>query len=105
MKLVSIILGSDTGTWFIDLKNGKGSVGSGDPSSGPADVTFTLKDSDFLAMFQGKLKPTNAFMTGKLKLKVGLMHNSLHQFTPVSHMNMKFLYFRVIWERLWPLRR
>ena len=103
MKLVSIILGSDTGTWFIDLKNGKGSVGSGDPSSGPADVTFTLKDSDFLAMFQGKLKPTNAFMTGKLKLKVGLMHTSLHQFTPVSH--MKFLYFRVIWERLWPLRR
>ena len=64
------ISGSDTGSWFIDLKNGSGSVGSGDPSSGPADVTFTLKDSDFLAMFQGKLKPTNAFMTGKLKLKV-----------------------------------
>merc|ERR1712117_10123 len=63
------VQGSDTGTWFIDLKNGSGSVGSGDPSSGPADVTFTLKDSDFLAMFQGKLKPTNAFMTGKLKLK------------------------------------
>ena len=64
------ISGSDTGSWFIDLKNGSGSVGSGDPSSGPADVTFTLKDSDFLSMFQGKLKPTNAFMTGKLKLKV-----------------------------------
>ena len=46
-------------------------MGSGDPSSGAADVTFILKDSDFLAMFQGKLKPTNAFMTGKLKLKVG----------------------------------
>ena len=50
------------------MKNGSGAVGSGDPSSGAADVTFTLKDSDFLAMFQGKLKPTNAFMTGKLKL-------------------------------------
>ena len=62
------ILGSESGTWFIDLKNGAGSVGSGEPTSGAADVTFTLKDADFVSMFQGKLKPTNAFMTGKLKL-------------------------------------
>jgi NAD(P)-dependent dehydrogenase (short-subunit alcohol dehydrogenase family) len=58
----------DSGTWFIDLKNGSGSVGSGDPTTGAADVTFTLKDGDFIDMFAGKLKPTNAFMTGKLKL-------------------------------------
>jgi hypothetical protein len=50
------------------LKNGSGSVGSGDPTTGAADVTFTLKDGDFINMFAGKLKPTNAFMTGKLKL-------------------------------------
>ena len=62
------ISGSESGTWFIDLKNGAGSVGSGEPTSGAADVTFTLKDADFISMFQGKLKPTNAFMTGKLKL-------------------------------------
>ena len=62
------ISGSESGTWFIDLKNGAGSVGSGEPTSGTADVTFTLKDADFISMFQGKLKPTNAFMTGKLKL-------------------------------------
>ena len=43
-------------------------MGSGEPTSGAADVTFTLKDADFLSMFQGKIKPTNAFMTGKLKL-------------------------------------
>merc|ERR1712241_316986 len=61
--------GGESGTWFIDLKNGAGSVGSGEPTSGAADVTFTLKDADFISMFQGKLKPTNAFMTGKLKLK------------------------------------
>jgi len=60
--------GSEGGTWFIDLKNGAGSVGSGEPTSGAADVTFTLKEADFISMFQGKLKPTNAFMTGKLKL-------------------------------------
>lgn len=50
------------------MKNGAGSVGSGDPTTGAADVTFTLKDGDFIDMFAGKLKPTNAFMTGKLKL-------------------------------------
>ena len=65
---LSFNLGGESGTWFIDLKNGAGAVGSGDPTSGAADVTFTLKDTDFISMFQGKLKPTNAFMTGKLKL-------------------------------------
>jgi putative sterol carrier protein/NAD(P)-dependent dehydrogenase (short-subunit alcohol dehydrogenase family) len=62
------IKGTEAGTWFIDLKNGAGAVGSGAPTSGPADCTFTLSDADFVQMFQGKLKPTNAFMTGKLKL-------------------------------------
>ena len=63
-----IIAGSQAGTYHIDLKNGAGSVGAGEPSGQAADVTFTLKDTDFVSMFEGKLKPTNAFMTGKLKL-------------------------------------
>merc|ERR1712241_242069 len=62
------IEGSQAGTYHIDLKNGSGSVGAGEPSGQAADVTFTLKDADFVSMFEGKLKPTNAFMTGKLKL-------------------------------------
>ena len=44
------ISGSESGTWFIDLKNGAGSVGSGEPTSGAADVTLTLKDADFISM-------------------------------------------------------
>ncbi len=67
MRTIAIVP-PDAGKWYIDLKNGSGAVGSGDPSSGAADVTFTLKDADFVDMFSGKLKPTSAFMSGKLKL-------------------------------------
>ncbi|XP_023344016.1 hydroxysteroid dehydrogenase-like protein 2 [Eurytemora carolleeae] len=57
----------DNSEWYIDLKNGAGSYGKGQPASA-ADVTFTLKSADFGKMFSGKLKPTTAFMTGKLKI-------------------------------------
>jgi NAD(P)-dependent dehydrogenase (short-subunit alcohol dehydrogenase family)/putative sterol carrier protein len=57
----------DKSEWYMDLKNGAGSCGQGAPAS-PADVTFTLKTADFGKMFAGKLKPTTAFMTGKLKI-------------------------------------
>jgi NAD(P)-dependent dehydrogenase (short-subunit alcohol dehydrogenase family)/putative sterol carrier protein len=58
----------DNSEWYLDLKNGSGSYGAGQPSAGKADVTFTLKSADFGKMFAGKLKPTTAFMTGKLKI-------------------------------------
>ena len=53
----------------MDLKNGSGSAGEGQPSSGAGDVTFTMTSDMFVSMFAGKLNPTTAFMTGKLKLK------------------------------------
>ena len=46
--------GSESGSWYIDLKNGSGSVGSGEPTQGKADVTFTLADNHFHEMFAGK---------------------------------------------------
>lgn len=55
--------------WYIDLKSEKGSCGSGEPSSGKADVTMQCDSSDFVKMFTGQLKPTAAFMTGKLKIR------------------------------------
>merc|ERR1712018_712173 len=58
----------ETGQWYLDLKNGAGSCGAGEAPSSP-DVTLRLKDDDFQKMFSGKLKPTTAFMTGKLKLE------------------------------------
>ncbi|XP_070563770.1 hydroxysteroid dehydrogenase-like protein 2 [Ptychodera flava] len=61
--------GDETGTWYVDLKNGAGSLGKGEPPSGKADCTMILKSADFNKMFAGKLKPANAFMMGKLKIK------------------------------------
>ena len=54
--------------WFIDLKNGNGSLGSGQ-YDGKVDCTMTCSTSAFNAMISGELKPSAAFMTGKLKIK------------------------------------
>lgn len=61
------IEGDEEGTWFLDLKNGNGSCGSGAPATLP-DATLTMKGQNFFDMFAGKLKPTSAFMMGKLKI-------------------------------------
>ncbi|XP_046411777.1 hydroxysteroid dehydrogenase-like protein 2 [Neodiprion virginianus] len=61
------VKGDEASTWFIDLKNGKGTAGKGEPGQ-PADATLTMDSKNFFAMFGGKLKPATAFMTGKLKI-------------------------------------
>ncbi|XP_073907351.1 hydroxysteroid dehydrogenase-like protein 2 [Castor canadensis] len=60
--------GKDGGTWFLDLKNKNGNVGQGKPSD-RADVVLSMTTDDFVKMFSGKLKPTMAFMSGRLKIK------------------------------------
>ncbi|XP_060124896.1 hydroxysteroid dehydrogenase-like protein 2 [Zootoca vivipara] len=60
--------GEGGGTWYIDLKNKGGSVGSGEPP-GKVDVVMSMSSTDFVKMFSGKLKPTLAFMSGKLAIK------------------------------------
>lgn len=61
------VTGDEAGHWYLDLKNGSGSCGRGDPPS-TADVTFIMTTDNFFKMFTGSLKPTTAFMTGKMKL-------------------------------------
>ncbi|KAF7994823.1 hypothetical protein HCN44_004295 [Aphidius gifuensis] len=61
------LTGDESGTWFIDLKNGNGSFGKGQPSQSP-DATLTMDSKNFFGMFTGKLKPSTAFMMGKLKI-------------------------------------
>ncbi|XP_022699011.1 hydroxysteroid dehydrogenase-like protein 2 [Varroa jacobsoni] len=56
------------GEYFIDLKSGAGAAGKGAPTN-KVDVTFVSNEQTFLQMFEGSLKPTAAFMSGKLKLK------------------------------------
>ena len=51
----------------IDLKNGNGKVAMG--KEGKADATFIMLDDDFMKLTAGKLKPQDAFMTGKMKIK------------------------------------
>lgn len=55
--------------WYLDMKNDKGSAGRGEPPSGNAQCTFQMSKENFQSMFAGKLKPTAAFMGGKLKIK------------------------------------
>lgn len=47
------VKGAEEGRWYLDLKNGAGSVGKGDSPS-PADATLIMDGQDFVKMFQGK---------------------------------------------------
>ncbi|KFW70575.1 Hydroxysteroid dehydrogenase-like 2, partial [Pygoscelis adeliae] len=60
--------GDDGGTWYIDLKTKGGSAGFGKPPV-TADVVMSMSSADFVKMFTGKMKPTMAFMSGKLRIK------------------------------------
>mmetsp|Transcript_30355 Transcript_30355/g.48371 ORF Transcript_30355/g.48371 Transcript_30355/m.48371 type:complete len:93 (-) Transcript_30355:2910-3188(-) len=53
-------------TWVLDLKTGKVEQGK----AGKADVTLTMKDSDFIALMTGKANGQQMFMSGKIKFKV-----------------------------------
>lgn len=61
------VTGAEEGFWHIDLKNGSGSSGKGKPEVTP-DCTLSMDSKNFFDMFSGKLKPSAAFMTGKLKI-------------------------------------
>ena len=54
--------------WYLDLKNGNGSLTSGS-YDGKVNVTMTMNSEVFNDMVSGKLKATAAFMSGKLKIK------------------------------------
>ncbi|CAA88566.1 Non-specific lipid-transfer protein-like 1 [Caenorhabditis elegans] len=63
------IAGADgkTKVWTIDAKSDTPYVG--DDSSRPVEIEINIKDSDFIAIAAGKMKPDQAFMQGKMKLK------------------------------------
>ncbi len=44
-------------------------VVSTEPSTKTVDVTMITDEATFLKLAKGEVKPTNAFMTGKLKIK------------------------------------
>ncbi len=59
--------GPHGGEWWIDVNDGTYKMGKGridNPS-----VTFITSDNDWVAMSNGKLKGTWAYMTGRLKVR------------------------------------
>ena len=59
--------GEGGGTWHVRVENGTLTSGQG-PAENPG-VTLIMAASDYQNMVAGKLNPTSAFMSGKLKIK------------------------------------
>ena len=59
--------GTEGGEWWIDVNDGTFKMGKGKIDN--PSVTFITSDKDWVAMSNGKLKGTWAFMTGRLKVR------------------------------------
>ena len=58
--------GPNGGQWWIDVNDGTYKMGKGKIDN--PTVTFITSDKDWVAMSNGKLKGTWAYMTGRLKV-------------------------------------
>ena len=58
--------GPHGGEWWIDVNDGTYKMGKGKIDN--PSVTFITSDNDWVAMSNGKLKGTWAYMTGRLKV-------------------------------------
>jgi putative sterol carrier protein len=65
------ITGEQASTWAFKIVNGQGEVVPGGVEK--PDITITVKDTDWLSIVEGKLDPTTAFMTGKVKIAGDMM--------------------------------
>jgi putative sterol carrier protein len=59
--------GPQGGEWWIDVNDGKYKMGKGKISN--PNVTFVAKDKDWVAVSNGQLGGTWAYMTGRLKIR------------------------------------
>jgi putative sterol carrier protein len=59
--------GESGGKWWVKIHDGKAESGKGDAES--PNLTITMDARDYVKMSLGQLDGTQAFMTGKLKIK------------------------------------
>jgi putative sterol carrier protein len=59
--------GPNGGQWWIDVNDGTYKMGKGRINN--PNVTFVAKDKDWVAVSNGKLGGTWAYMTGRLKIR------------------------------------
>jgi len=59
--------GPNGGEWWIDVNDGTYKMGKGKIDN--PSVTFITSDNDWVAMSNGKLKGSWAYMTGRLKVR------------------------------------
>ncbi|GAC1400240.1 MAG: SCP2 sterol-binding domain-containing protein [Ktedonobacteraceae bacterium] len=65
------ISGEQAGTWALKIANQTCELMRS--AAEKPDITFNVKDTDWLAIAEGKLDPMNAFMTGKVKVTGDMM--------------------------------
>jgi len=59
--------GPDGGEWWIEINDGKYKMGRGRIAE--PNVTFVTSDKDWVALSNGKLTGTWAYLTGRLKVR------------------------------------
>ncbi|MBA2285140.1 MAG: SCP2 sterol-binding domain-containing protein [Ktedonobacteraceae bacterium] len=65
------ITGDQAGVWAFKINNGTGELIPGGVEK--PDITMTMSDKDWISIAEGKLDPTSAFMTGKVKITGDMM--------------------------------
>jgi len=59
--------GANQGKWFLKIADGKAESGKAEVEQ--PNMTMLADSQDFVKIFTGKMDPTSAFMSGKLKIK------------------------------------
>jgi len=65
------ITGDGASVWAFKIVNGEGELVPGGVEK--PDITITVSDQDWISIVEGKLDPTSAFMSGRLKVSGDMM--------------------------------